>query len=378
MKLARGLIPLIFIFLFCSHASANIRPSFWLEACSWRATHIVVATEGKKIDGVLRVLESWKGELMVGETIRIPELAAFNPTEARKVHPLWSDTEPGAQQVYVTGERIVLFLRDAKQMAAEVGEEAREDQAVKSPSVPSRWKTANSMGDEIKVSMVWIEQGDVYGFVQQINPGPTLLSLLPWSEAKMQQQVMHILETRDALNSSLTIADPARRAEALQPFVGDQLFFANQAAFEGLAKCGEAALPVLRKIMNDDSLVETQENAIEAFAQAGGNTVADELTALVEKELKFWQQTAPTLQKGWWNGAGFASIDEVEPLRDRYGKVYRALIALKPMRYRPCEKIVTEFRDYWRSLSQLDDKSGLDQISEACDSILKDSVQDKK
>jgi len=35
-----------------------------------------------------------------------------------------------------------------------------------------------------------------------------------------------------------------------------------------------------------------------------------------------------------------------------------------------CKEVVTEFRDFWRSLPQLDDKSGLNQMSEECDKIL--------
>jgi hypothetical protein len=85
MSLARGCAPLLLLLLFASHAAAGSRASFGVEICSWRATHIVVATEGKKIDGVFRVLESWKGDLSVGETIRIPELAAFNSKKERTI-----------------------------------------------------------------------------------------------------------------------------------------------------------------------------------------------------------------------------------------------------------------------------------------------------
>jgi hypothetical protein len=377
ISLARGFAPLLLILLFSPHALAGIRPSFWLEICSWRATHIVVATEGQKIDGVFRVLESWKGDLPVGETVRIPELAAFNSKEERTIRFWPGENDHLSKPLEVTGDRVVLFLRDANQVAAETekGEDEEESRAVKSPSVTSRWKSANSMGDEIKVSMVWIEQGEVYGFVQRMNPGPSSLYRLNWTEAKMERQVIEILETRDAFDDSLAIADPSKRAEALQTFVSDSKFLVRDNALKEITKCGEAALPVLRRMMNDETLNDIHDQAIDAFAQAGGRQVAPELTALLEKELSFWQQTGPTLQKGWWNGNGFASIDAVEPLRNRYGKIYRALVALNALRYREGEKLVTEVRDFWRSLPQLDDKSGLDQISDECDSILKELYQ---
>jgi len=376
MGLARGFASLLLLFLFAPHAAAGIRPSFVLEICSWRATHIVVATEGEKIDGVFRVLEAWKGDLAVGEIIRIPELAAFNSKKERTIDFWQGENGRLSGPLEVTGERVVLFLRDGNQVTPDTekvgGEESR---IVRLSSVPSRWMSANSMSEEIKVSMVWIEQGDVYGFVQLMNPGPSSLHRLDWTEARMEREVKEILETREAFDNSLAIAEPSQRAEALQSFVSDSKFLVRDNALKELINCGAAALPVLRQIMNDETLDDIHGQAIDAFAQAGGLTVAPELTALLEKELSFWRQTAPILEKGWWNGVGFPSIDDVGPLRNRYGKIYSALVALKELRYRESEMLVTEVRDFWRSLPQLDDKSGLNQISQECDSILKELNQ---
>ena len=44
-------------------------PSFNLDESAWHATHIVVVSEGQKIDGELRVLESWHGDLRRGERL---------------------------------------------------------------------------------------------------------------------------------------------------------------------------------------------------------------------------------------------------------------------------------------------------------------------
>src|SRR6266508_1230362 len=95
---------LVLLFLLCgnhSPVSAGIRPSFGIEVCSWNATHIVVATEGKTIDGVFRVLESWRGDLNPGDTIKIPELASFKPRSSRAVSEPWA--EPVNESGYVGG-----------------------------------------------------------------------------------------------------------------------------------------------------------------------------------------------------------------------------------------------------------------------------------
>src|SRR4029453_2852524 len=102
-------VGLVFLFL-CSHASAGIRPSFNPESSSWMATDIVVVTEGKKIDGIFRVVEVWKGELHSGETIQVPELASFLPEKSRVVQKAFYEKPPD-KTLIVSGDRMVLFLK---------------------------------------------------------------------------------------------------------------------------------------------------------------------------------------------------------------------------------------------------------------------------
>src|SRR6185369_11772246 len=71
MKAFRTLILSLIVLTGASLAQAGIRPSFHLETCSWRATDIVVVTEGEQIDGVFRILEIVKGDLKAGEMIKI-------------------------------------------------------------------------------------------------------------------------------------------------------------------------------------------------------------------------------------------------------------------------------------------------------------------
>lgn len=347
-------------------ASAGIRPSFYAEECSWQATDIVVVTEGKKIDGIFEVLETWKGDLKPGETIAIPEMAEFESKDARLIDKWnWLEKEKQPPE-YVTGERMILFLRDAKK----VPEDPDQSKEVKRSS---RWISANSMGNEMKYSTVWVEKGKVNWFVQQINPGPSLLSEIKMTEAELKTDVFSVLNTQNSLNAALAITDPALRAEGLEPFADHTVYRAQERAFAALAECGEAALPVLRRMLGNESLRKLHVRVIEAFAKASRKTAGPELTTWVEREFEFWKQTAPSLEVGWWNGKGLGAnqsdgLEMAEPLRDRWMALYQAVQALGEIRYTNAERALSEVRDFWRSLPQLYN----DQISEACDKILRE------
>ena len=127
-------------------------------------------------------------------------------------------------------------------------------------------------------------------------------------------------------------------------------------------------MPVLHRMLSDNSLFKLHGEVVKSLAKAGGNLVAEELTQLVRDEMSFWKATAPKLKRGWWNQL---EQPERETLRDRYSIVYEGLLALKELTYPGCKEAVTEFRDFWRSLPQLEDDRGLDQMSRECDEILR-------
>jgi hypothetical protein len=356
---------LIFFFLLCGSASkvqTAIRPSFQLETCSWNATDIVVATEGKKIDGVFRVLEAWKGDLNPGDTIKVPELASFQSEASRVVQSPWYEKET-KDRVIVTGERMVLFLkRDAQTAVTETAS------AAPGPTHSIKWKSA-SLFDEMSVSVVWIEEGRAFCFLQLMNPGPSLLVRLGLTEDELKNQSQQIKATQNSLLQAAGITNLATRAEALAPFAHDSLDQAREAAFAELKKVGPTALPVLRRLLADDSLLDIHAGVVEVLAETGKNDAAPDLVGLIKSDLEFWTRAGPILKKGWWNGEGFGSLEEVEPLRDRYSRDYEALLYLKKRPYRGSEASVTEFRDVWRSWQPLEE-IGSDQMSKACDEVL--------
>jgi surface antigen-like variable number repeat protein len=345
--------------------SAGIRPSFDLVGSSWHATDIVVVTEGKQIDGVFTVLETWKGDLKPGATISISEMGEFKDKDVRQATKgsLIENGGPAAAE-YVTCERMVLFLIDAQKTPEGADKDETRGGGVKSMS---RWHGANTLGNEVKYSSVWIEKDKLYWFMQLMNPGPSLLYGHRGTEAELKSQVADVVSTQNSLNAALAISDPATRAAGLEPFAQDSIALAREKAFAGLAECCEAALPVLRRLLDSELTSEYRDNVIEAFAKAGGTSAGPELTAWLEKELEFWKKTGPTLRAGWWNGNGFDSLDAVESIRDRHVALLHAINALGKIRYVKAEKTVNELSDLWRSLPPLYG----DEITEACDVVLR-------
>lgn len=367
MKTAHALTSLACLLIICTPAFGGIRPSFQLKTSSWRATDIVVVTEGKEIDGVVKVIETWKGDLKPGQVLTLPELAEFKTRNARLVHRWPTNESPE----YISGATMILFLRDAKIPAEPDDEE--DSRLTDAKRTGERWQAANPAGDEIKYSTVWIEKGKAYCFVQIINPGPSLL-VACGPEAELKPEVSRVINIQNGLNAALATVDPATRAQSLAPFAQEELFQARKRALKGLVQSGEAALPVLGRLLNTESLIGFQDEIIETFAKAGRKSSGPELTAWLERELAFWKQTAPSLEAGWWNGAGFEGLEEVEPLRNRWMALHKAVSALGAIRYVEATPALIELSDFWRSLPQM----GQDDINTACDRVLRQFRQETK
>src|SRR5215213_2001906 len=194
--MSRTLFIILLLFLAALPARAGIRPSFNLSHCSWFATHVVVVTEGEMIDGRLLVLESWKGDLAPGDAVSVPELATFNPEPSRLAkRPLWvEDAEPPR---HVTGDRMVLFLKERPRAQAE-GDEAARGRV---------WEPASSGG--VNVSALWVEGDKTYAFIQVMNPGDTILIDYGKSEGEVKTIFAEVEGERDALEHAAAVKDPA-------------------------------------------------------------------------------------------------------------------------------------------------------------------------
>ncbi len=182
-------------------ATAGIRPGFALESCAQGATDIVVITQDQKLDGNCTVVEAWKGSLKPGQKITVPALARFAPETnriiggeliqpgetpfrgpgTRTVVSPWPD-QPSNTPIHVSGKRMVLFLK----RTATNSEDWEPADFYHVPRSNSGYYTDK----ELWLSVVWIDQGIVYAYEQEQNPGPSLLRPLqspPYSQHYMSE-----------------------------------------------------------------------------------------------------------------------------------------------------------------------------------------------
>ncbi|HEY3788449.1 MAG TPA: HEAT repeat domain-containing protein [Urbifossiella sp.] len=175
-----------------------------------------------------------------------------------------------------------------------------------------------------------------------------------------------IVAAQNALAEAIRQNDPDKRAAAVRPLMHSEFWIVQVSVLSALGDSGPKSLPALRAILKDEELRKFHNDAIRALGKAGGAEVGPELTELLKQEHAFWKKTAPGLPNAWWNGDGL-NWEEVERLRNHYCVAQAAIIALGEIRHSGGREAVIEFRDYWKSLPQLD----FDQMQNACETALK-------
>ncbi len=329
---------LLLLGLLCMpQAQAESLPSFSLDFETWYATDIVVATEGEAIDGNFQVLEVCKGDLKVGSQLSLSALAQFASEERRGVYVpgegrLFAPglvTEKAKPKTYVSGSRMWLFLSKAM-------------------NAPQPTYSASP------TSVAWIEPTDTYAFQQLSNPGPCVLTSLGMPESQLRARVNDLLQIQQGIANAAALPDPWQRVEALRPFARNPHFLVSEAAFAEIGKCGAAALPTLRAMLDDQSLRLQLHDVFKALGNAGGVAVGPELTRMLETETLFWKQETPHLQDDWLTGNGYGmNPDYRELLFFHAGRLGGILSALQKVRYRGSLKAVTQLRNFWVSWPQL-------------------------
>jgi hypothetical protein len=335
-------------------ATAAIQPSFHLDACSWDATHVVVVSEGDKIDGDVEVLESWKGDLKKGDRITIPALAVFAPEKERVISKRLFERDNGkGLPPSVTCSRMVLFLI-RKQEKPEGGKPAK-----------TTWLPAAGEWGGFMVSTAWIEGGQVYAFAQQFNPGPSELISWDMDERRLKRHVDGIVTAQTTLAEAIR-GDANKLETAAVTLLQSESEYVRLSVFTELGGAGAKGLPTLRRFLKDDTLLKYHGWVIDSLTKAGGPDVGPELVELVKQELAFWKKVGPGLPKDWWNGGG-VERDEIERLRNHYSRAHAAINGLGKLRHAEAREPLTEFHKYWRSLPQL---SAITQLGKACDTAL--------
>jgi len=238
MRTFRPAFVLIAIAIFSSVGRASFRPSFERDSEAWRSTDIVLVS-ALPADGTFQVIETWKGDLQAGERIVVPQLIPEPNSLPISRYPTSSTgglRDSVAEQIprEPAGARMVLFLKRNPSGSAE-----------------SQWEPANPM-HSIKASVVWIKGGELYSFIQEMNPGPSiLLPMRSYPLQKLKERVVQVARTQQEMNLVLAMPAGGQRAQSLKGYAHSEVLYARQLALQELAKSGPAAVPTIRQMLDD-------------------------------------------------------------------------------------------------------------------------------
>ena len=338
-------------FLLPTITTAGIRPSFDMDYSLWKATDIVVASEDAQIDGVLRVIENWKGKLQPGDHITIPELAKFSDVSQRTIHRF---SKADAQPQTVSGARMVLFL-------------------VRDPAGEQKWQPAvyRGIGGTFDHSVAWIEDGMVYAIQQIINPGPSELIDTEMNEPQMHAAVAAYCVVQAALDSAVAARKPTQVMQAFEAFVRPPSYssYGAKAALDALASMGADALPTLEQMVTNPTLLDWRAKAIDAIARIDSDKTSGILASALESERKYWESHGRGLSAKWWD----ADPDNARrELRNHFESLLATLKALKAHPSAAANDALLEIKQLWETEAGLAPLK--EQVIAACDAaILADS-----
>lgn len=332
-------------------SSAGIRPSFSLDGCVWNATHIVLVETTSK-GGVFSVLKSWKGNLNAGETIEIPELKPDEKAAAISDYARLAEGESGKRpSVYEqiprqpSGSRMILFLK--KLQSSETS----------SPNVPaSAWEPASDWGG-MKVSVVWIDSGRSYCFLQWMNPGPAALSEcvrgpeLSSDPDVVTSRIQQVLRVQRELTGAVAAKNADIRIRRLGRIALGDVLPAQRQAFEALGQEGVAALPEILQVLDKPPNFYDGEQLIRVLVEAAGHDSGRVLHARLQGDLSYWKLVGPTLTREWLGQL----LEPGSPLHVKFNETALIVQELDREHYVPARETVAELKDFWISHPQLYD-----------------------
>ncbi|HEX6161240.1 MAG TPA: hypothetical protein VF111_13790 [Thermoanaerobaculia bacterium] len=230
-------------------AFAEPLPSFDARSLSWDATDVVVATEGETVDGTVEVVEVWKGELRPGAVVRVEGLAA---EQNRAIDRAWYQQPDERRPKVVTGRRMLLFL-------------VRNGEA---------FAPAAEIGERMKISTIWFEEGRSFGYGQDMVPGPLLLIEQTETEGDFARDVAKHVEAQNELDR--LIAEPARLIREGK---------VDHRTLRRLKQFGRRGETALLAILDEPSLGRWHRDAVHALASSDEKT----LLPLLDREIAFWR-----------------------------------------------------------------------------------------
>lgn len=316
---------------------------FDLDRYSWNATHIVLVQTTTN-DGVLSIVESWKGDLKPGDSIDVPEL---KPNEnampiSRYAKPEGVDESRWSEQIprQPIGSRMILFLK--KQPGSDAGSLVK-------------WTPTSLYG--MKDSVIWIDGGRAFCFQDWTTPGLAVLSpCMRWPArstdvAVFASRIHEVLQAQRDFADTLALKDVGWRAERLGSIALGDVYDAQKEAIDALGKAGTVALPEILQVMDKPPVPYDGAALIRVFVEAAGNDSGRQLHARLQQDVIYWRTVGPTLTGDW--------LDQLvvvgSPLFVKFQETSSLIRELDREHYTPAAQTIAELRDFWVSQPQLYD-----------------------
>jgi len=350
--------PTLLLALFCSFALGAIRPSFYLEACAWNATEILVLAATAQ-GGTFRVIETIKGELPPGSSI---ELTGLIPSQAgsaklRELLGGFVDNPFEGVPPIGKGDRLIVFLR---RPGALPEYNPRPDLPVDTTG----WQPANLFGD-LRTSTVWVQDGVTYTFLQTTNPGPTRLAMLQTSEAELRQNIQSLLQLRTAMDRAVANGDAVERSRQLTTLYRSPNRIVKQSALRKLESGGAEETKALLDLLSDASLTGWHQDILSVLVRkrVSGIRFAD----FLGEETTYWSTACGALNPGWWNNM---QNPDVEAARNHYTRAHALLNAILQLKLSEVAPSVREFATVWRICPPLEEREKTNQIADVLKALL--------
>jgi len=337
---------MIFLMILAIPVDAGIRPSFDLDDCSWKATHVVLV-KTTSTDGAFSVVKSWKGDLKPGDSLEVPELKpdkdAVPISSYARPMQFHFDSSGVSERIprQPIGSQMILFLK-------------RRDEGGSTPSPTSvgkvQWESANSWGG-VEASALWIDGRKTFCFLQVSNPGPSALSECVWwpgsssDVAVMIARIEQVLRVQKNLAETLVLPNANVRADRLGYIALGDVYDARNEAMDALGRSGTVALPEVLQIMDQRPSSYDGPHLIRMFVGAAGKDSGRQLHARLQQDLTYWKAIAPTLTPNWLDQL----IEPGAPLFMKFEETQLLVQELDREHYTPAAPTVTELRDFWVS-----------------------------
>ena len=335
-----------------------------LSVCTWNASDILVMSPVSK-GGQFRVVEAIQGDTPIGTVVTLAELAppdgeVTSLADVAEFADIWSprfrrdlehrDILPAPPMG--TLDRVIVFLRRP-------GVEPEYTPGnVKADTVG--WQPANWWGD-LRTSAIWLQDGEAYGYGQNINPGPSHLMRWKVTEEQVRAEIREVQKLRAAMDQALGNPSAAARRLQLVELVRSSDRTATASALQRLERNDEGA-DALEQLLLDPTLMEKHRQIVWSLQNIHATI---HLARILEGETFYWGQKCRELPMNW-----IQSMSVHDPTEWHYALDVTLLAGVPTVTSAQDRTAVEAFAQAWSTCPVRDTSQTVEPLSQSADRLL--------